>query len=113
MSGLRSLRSSRAPGVRGIKIGRFIGKLLLDIPLFCAPLARSFKTMYVYDMHSSLPQQLDNFKSFNAGPLKRLFNREKVGGPAGIAPPVPALLESRWRVVSSLGKFRVAAWSCN
>jgi len=97
MPGLRILRSGRVPLVRDVKIGPSIPKLLLDVPLyfatvsalrrgrydvlhsheeaafFCAPLSRRFRIPHVYDMHSSLPQQLDNFKSFNFPIIRRVF----------------------------------------
>jgi glycosyltransferase involved in cell wall biosynthesis len=97
--GLTIRRSARVPLVRDVKIGPSIGKLLLDVPLlfstwsalrtrrydlvhsheeaafFCAPLARRYKVAHVYDMHSSLPQQLANFESFNFGPIRKLFSR--------------------------------------
>lgn len=99
MSGLRIIRSARVPLVGDVKIGPSIGKLLLDVPLFfatlkalrtrrydlvhsheeaaffCAPLARRYRLPHVYDMHSSLPQQLDNFKSFNFAPIRNIFSR--------------------------------------
>lgn len=98
MPGLTILRSARVPLVKDVKIGPSISKLLLDIPLlfatwkalrsrryhlvhsheeaafFCAPLTRRFGLPHVYDMHSSLPQQLDNFKSFNFGPIRKVFS---------------------------------------
>ncbi|MGE0114228.1 MAG: glycosyltransferase [Steroidobacteraceae bacterium] len=98
MPGLTILRSARVPLVRDVKIGPSFSKLLLDIPLFfatlkalrsrhydlvhsheeaaffCAPLTRKFGLIHVYDMHSSLPQQLDNFKSFNFGPIRKVFS---------------------------------------
>lgn len=97
VAGLSIRRSARVPFVKDVKIGPSIAKLLLDVPLafatlsalrakrydvihsheeaafFCAPLARKFRTLHVYDMHSSLPQQLDNFNSFNFAPIRKLF----------------------------------------
>lgn len=97
IEGLRLIRSRRVPLVRDVKIGPSVGKLLLDVPLawsawracragrydlihsheeaafFCAPLARAYRLPHVYDMHSSLPQQLDNFQSFNLAPFRALF----------------------------------------
>jgi len=99
MPNLTIRRSARVLGVRDVKIGPSFGKFLLDIPLcfstvaalgrrrydvihsheeaafFCAPLARKHGVTHVYDMHSSLPQQLDNFASFNARPIKSTFHR--------------------------------------
>lgn len=98
MPGLRIIRSARVPLVADVKIGPSVGKLLLDVPLyfstrkalrtggyhlvhsheeaafFCAPLARKFALVHVYDMHSSLPQQLDNFNSFNFAPIRKVFS---------------------------------------
>ena len=92
-------RSPRVPLVRDVKIGPSIGKLMLDVPLFfstlsalrtrrydclhsheeaaffCAPLARRYGLMHVYDMHSSLPQQLSNFESFDFAPIRTAFAR--------------------------------------
>jgi glycosyltransferase involved in cell wall biosynthesis len=97
MPGLTILRSARVPFVKDVKIGPSIGKLLLDVPLFfstlkalrsrrydlihsheeaaffCAPLARRFGLTHVYDMHSSLPQQLANFESFNFALIRKAF----------------------------------------
>jgi glycosyltransferase involved in cell wall biosynthesis len=40
---------------------------------FCAPLKSIFRYKLIYDMHSSLPQQLDNFKFTTSRTLKGLF----------------------------------------
>lgn len=98
MPGLSIRRSARVPLVRDVKIGPSIAKLLLDAPLFfatlsalrtrrydlvhsheeaaffCAPLARRYGAIHVYDMHSSLPQQLSNFNTFNFGPIRKVFS---------------------------------------
>lgn len=98
LPGLTLERSARVPLVTDVKIGPSIAKLLLDLPLawatwralrsgnydlihsheeaafFCAPLARRFGLPHIYDMHSSLPQQLDNFKSFNLSAFRRMFS---------------------------------------
>jgi glycosyltransferase involved in cell wall biosynthesis len=99
MSGLKIVRSSSLPLIKKIKIGPSIPKLLLDIPLyfktvkmlrnnqydvlhsheeaafFCVRLAKKYSLIHIYDMHSSLPQQLSNFKSFNIGILHSMFQR--------------------------------------
>ena len=86
IDGLKIYRSRRSAFVNDVKIGPSIGKILLDIPLyfttrqllkknaydiihsheeaafFCVSLARKFKLLHLYDMHSSLPQQLRNFR---------------------------------------------------
>lgn len=97
LPGLRILRSARPPFVRDVKIGPSLAKILLDVPLyfatrkalkarrydvlhsheeaafFCAGLARRFGLPHVYDMHSSLPQQLGNFRKFDLGPVRGVF----------------------------------------
>lgn len=97
IEGVRIVRARRIPFVRDVRIGPSFEKLLLDLPLmwetwracrarrydlihsheeaafFCAPLARIHGVPHVYDMHSSLPQQLDNFKSFNLAVFRRAF----------------------------------------
>jgi len=40
---------------------------------WCRPLRRIFRFRLIYDMHSSLPQQLDNFKFTKSGLLIRTF----------------------------------------
>jgi glycosyltransferase involved in cell wall biosynthesis len=97
--GLSIRRSTGVPFVRDVKVGPSVAKLLLDVPVFfatvsalrnerydvvhsheeaaffCAPLARKFRALHVYDMHSSLPQQLTNFESFNFAPIRKVFER--------------------------------------
>lgn len=97
MPGLRILRSRSVPFVRDVKIGPSLSKLLLDLPLmmltwkilrtggydvvhsheeaafFCAPMARRLGMVHVYDMHSSLPQQLKNFGKFDFAIVRRGF----------------------------------------
>ncbi|MEM9592044.1 MAG: glycosyltransferase family 4 protein, partial [Pseudomonadota bacterium] len=86
IEGLRTVRSARPPFVKDVKIGPSVAKLFLDVPLYFAtrrmlkennydilhsheeaaffsvPLARRHGIKHVYDMHSSLPQQLRTFK---------------------------------------------------
>lgn len=95
--GLRILRCRRPPLVRQVKIGPSLAKLALDVPLFAATvralranrydvlhsheeasffagwLARRHGLRHVYDMHSSLPQQLRNFSAYDLGLIRRLF----------------------------------------
>lgn len=97
LPGLTIVRAGRPPGVRDVKIGPSLAKILLDVPLFfatrralkqkrydvlhsheeaaffCVGLARRFGLPHVYDMHSSLPQQLANFESFNLAPVRGVF----------------------------------------
>ncbi len=97
MSGLRIVRCAPVPGVRDIRIGPSFAKLWLDFSLyretvkllreeaydvihsheeaafFCGRLARKHGSRHVYDMHSSLPQQLSNFKAFNFFLIRKPF----------------------------------------
>jgi len=99
LPGLTILRSGKPPFVNDVKIGPSISKLFLDFALYSATvrqlrqsrydvlhtheeaaffgprLARKFELIHVYDMHSSLPQQLGNFGSFNLAPLRWVFER--------------------------------------
>ena len=95
MPGLRVFRSLRPPFVRGVKIGPSLAKIPLDALLtltamrraLCrpatmrctrtkkagssAPCSRALlRVPHLYDMHSSLPQQLTNF-AFSRSPLIR------------------------------------------
>ena len=97
LPGLRILRSSRTPFIDDVKIGPSIAKLILDIPLyfetkralskqkydvlhsheeaafFSVHLARKYKIKHVYDMHSSLPQQLRNFRAYDFFLIRAVF----------------------------------------
>jgi len=90
-------RSPRVPWIRSIKIGPSLPKILLDVLLlvkavqlllrnrydlihtheeagfFGIVLAKIFRLRHLYDMHSSLPQQLSNFQSTAFRPVVRLF----------------------------------------
>ncbi|MBN1997963.1 glycosyltransferase family 4 protein [candidate division KSB1 bacterium] len=103
MENLSIHRSIRLPFVKKVKIGPSFVKLLLDIPLFFSALrlmsrnkydilhtheeasffgtllARKYNVSHLYDMHSSLPQQLRNFKYTNSKLIYKLFEKlEKV-----------------------------------
>lgn len=97
--GLNIIRAQSVPGVRDVRIGPSLGKLLLDVPLyletvravrrstydvlhsheeaafFCTGIAKRHGLIHVYDMHSSLPQQLGNFKSYDFSIVRRVFER--------------------------------------
>jgi glycosyltransferase involved in cell wall biosynthesis len=84
--GLRIFRCWRPPGIRAVKTGPSAAKLVLDFFLFCKAVGRLWRTKYdlihtheegnimgvvcqkmtkiphLYDMHSSLVQQMDNFQ---------------------------------------------------
>jgi glycosyltransferase involved in cell wall biosynthesis len=103
IGGLRIYRSLGIPGVRSIRIGPSFTKLALDVLVFFSSLRRLvarrydlldcheeaglmgvllsklFRVPLLYDMHSSLPEQLSNFDYPGARLLRGLFDvAEKV-----------------------------------
>jgi glycosyltransferase involved in cell wall biosynthesis len=97
MPGLRIFRSLKPPFLRGVKIGPSFAKLPLDALLACTALRRALSSRYdavhsheeagfigvllaawlrvphLYDMHSSLPQQLSNFAFSRSPVISRVF----------------------------------------
>ena len=97
LPGLRLLRIPAVPGIRRIRIGPSVQKIPLDMLLMIATFrqliresydllhtheeagfwgtlfSRCFKIPHIYDMHSSLPQQLNNFQFSRSAIIKRLF----------------------------------------
>jgi glycosyltransferase involved in cell wall biosynthesis len=97
MPGLRIFRSSRIPGIRSVAIGPSFSKLALDFLVFLSSmwrllsrrydlldcheeaglmgvfLSRLFGVPLLYDMHSSLPEQLSNFRYSRSKALLGLF----------------------------------------
>jgi hypothetical protein len=97
LPGLQIYRTPRIPWLRHIPIGPSFSKILLDFLLFGVVLFRLFVETYdvihtheeagligavvarwvgahhLYDMHSSLPQQLQNFKAYNYAPIVKSF----------------------------------------
>jgi glycosyltransferase involved in cell wall biosynthesis len=97
MPGLRVFRSLRPPFVNDIGIGPSWRKIALDGLVICTtvrrvlserydvvhsheegswwgvPIARFFGVPHLYDMHSSLPQQLTNFSFSRSRLLRRAF----------------------------------------
>jgi len=95
--GLNIIRSGNWGLIKDVKIGPSIQKVFLDISLylttrkllkknkydvihsheeaafFAVGLAKKYNMLHVYDMHSSLPQQLANFNAFNLGFFKNIF----------------------------------------
>ena len=95
--GLKIIRSGNWGLIKDVKIGPSIQKIFLDISLFLTArkllkqntydvihsheeaaffavrLAKKYNMLHVYDMHSSLPQQLSNFNAFNLGFFKNIF----------------------------------------
>ncbi len=94
---LRIFRAVRPPWVTTVRIGPSVTKIVLDgLMLFTIArrlattkydaihsheemgligvwLARALRIPHLYDMHSSLPQQLSNFKYSRSSALRRLF----------------------------------------
>src|SRR6188768_4057723 len=94
---LRIFRSLRPPFVRRVRIGPSITKLILDVLMMLTIARRVWSDRYdaihsheemglvgvwlakwlgiphLYDMHSSLPQQLSNFTYSQSGALRSLF----------------------------------------
>ncbi|MBN2010330.1 glycosyltransferase family 4 protein [candidate division KSB1 bacterium] len=92
-------RMIRLPFVKKIKIGPSKTKIILDVfvilktlqllltkkydmihsheeaGFFATTFAKWFKLPHLYDMHSSLPQQLTNFKFTRLRPLIRMFDK--------------------------------------
>lgn len=97
LDGLTIHRAARPPWVEDVAIGPSLPKLLLDVPVFVkamklagrndydiihtheeggamgAWIARRFRIPHLYDMHSSLPQQFENFGRFNWRPVISAF----------------------------------------
>lgn len=97
LPGLRIYRTWPVPGIRSVKIGPSISKLPLDTMIALFSLRRMLSERYdlldcheeagfigvllsklfglptLYDMHSSLPEQLSNFRFPGAGWLRGLF----------------------------------------
>src|SRR5262245_25206624 len=97
MPGLRIFRTLRPPFVHGVKIGPSIAKLPLDALLALTALRRAIgggydavhsheeggligivlaamlRVPHLYDMHSSLPQQLTNFAFSRSSLVGRVF----------------------------------------
>jgi glycosyltransferase involved in cell wall biosynthesis len=95
--GLRIFRCWRPPGIRAVKTGPSAAKLVLDLFLFAKALGRLLsgkydlvhtheeanimgvvcqkltKTPHLYDMHSSLVQQMDNFRFTRSRAVVRFF----------------------------------------
>lgn len=95
--GVRIFRSPRLPFLRRVKVGPSLPKIPLDILLFLRALARLWRGRYdamhtheeaaflgallrrlvgvphLYDMHSSLPQQFENFSFTNSRTVVRIW----------------------------------------
>jgi glycosyltransferase involved in cell wall biosynthesis len=95
--GVKIYRTIPIPGINNVRVGPSWSKLLLDIFLFfkCVQmlvirhydiihsheegaflglvLSVIFRTPHLYDMHSSLPNQLENFSFGNCKPIIKIF----------------------------------------
>jgi glycosyltransferase involved in cell wall biosynthesis len=98
MPGFRILRTPRVPGIRRVRIGPSLAKIPLDALVFTSSfkrllthrydlldcheeaglmgvlLGRLFSVPVLYDMHSSLPEQLSNFQYSKNRVLRSLFD---------------------------------------
>jgi glycosyltransferase involved in cell wall biosynthesis len=105
--GVRIVRIPRLPFTRGVKVGPSAKKLVLDAVVllwtlglllrrrydfvhaheeavfFCRLLKPLFRYKLVYDMHSSLPQQLSNFRFTTSRALIGMFERLENASLAG------------------------------
>ena len=99
LPGLRVIRCVRPPLIRRVRVGPSLAKVPLDLSLAVTAFRRALSTRYdaihsheegtaiglvlaallgvphVYDMHSSLPQQLSNFAYSRSRLLRWLFER--------------------------------------
>jgi glycosyltransferase involved in cell wall biosynthesis len=99
LPGLRIFRAARPPFITRVKIGPSTSKLFLDLTLAWTalnqarrgrydavhsheegaaiglPISAALGIPHLYDMHSSLPQQLENFAFSNSTVLRWLFAR--------------------------------------
>jgi glycosyltransferase involved in cell wall biosynthesis len=118
--GLRIFRAPEIPGIRKISIGPSLAKLPLDVMVFFSAVRRLMSARYdlldcheeaglmgvllsklfgvptVYDMHSSLPEQLVNFRYTRSGVLRKLFaiaERWTIKGSAAVIVICPYLQE--------------------
>lgn len=111
LPGLRIIRSWRPPFIRSVPIGPSLRKIVLDAFLCLKAwsvarrgrydaihsheeagvpgvlLARWLKIPHLYDMHSSLPQQLSNFKFSGAALARGVFQKAEdfmIGGSGAV-----------------------------
>lgn len=118
---LRIFRCARPPLLRRIRIGPSVAKALLDVALAATAVRRAAAVRYdavhsheeagllgiwiarwrgiphLYDMHSSLPQQLANFRRARTRLLRKLFERIEsamIGGSRVVITICPALQDA-------------------
>lgn len=132
MTRLRIFRAAPIPGIRDVKIGPSNAKILLDAALylrargllkknrydllhtheeagfFGVGLARRFGLPHLYDMHSSLPQQLTNFRFSRSQSLIALFERlekrtiQSAGAVITICPELMHYVQDRFPQTTSV-----------
>lgn len=134
LPGLRIFRAVKIPGIRKIPIGPSLAKVPLDAAVFLAALRRLMVTRYdlvdgheegglmgvflgrlfgvpaLYDMHSSLPEQLANFRYSHSPGLRRLFElfeRWTVRGSKAIIVICPYLGEVVARIDADRPRFLI------
>lgn len=97
LEGLTTHRCAKLPFINKVKIGPSIPKIFLDVFLyfktrqllkknsydvfhsheeaafFALSFGKKLNMPHLYDMHSSLPQQLSNFKAYNIGFIRKIF----------------------------------------
>jgi len=123
LPGLTIVRCSKPRLVNDVKIGPSGAKLILDLHLyratvrelerqrfdvlhsheeaafFAVSLAKRYGIPHIYDMHSSLPQQLGNFGRYNLAPVRKVFERleryvvDSCDGVITICPDLGELIE--------------------
>ncbi len=132
MAGLRIHRAARVPGIHQVRIGPSKAKILLDVALwrrarqlaarggydllhtheeagfFGVGLARRHRLPHLYDMHSSLPQQLHNFRYSQSRLLVGAFERleartiNQAAAVITICPELQSYVEEKFPGVTSL-----------
>ncbi len=132
--GLTIFRTPAVPGIREIRIGPSLAKLPLDALVFTSSLRRLLSTRYdlldcheeagmmgvvfsklfriptIYDMHSSLPEQLENFRYSSSKPLRYLFDvfeRITIRGSDAVIYVCPYLGEVVERVSADKPRFLI------
>ena len=134
ISGLRIFRTPRVPGIRSVRVGPSVAKLPLDTLVFTSSLRRLLSERYdvldcheeaglmgvvfsklfgvptIYDMHSSLPEQLENFRYSRSRVLRSLLDfaeRVTIRGSEAIIYICPYLGEVVDRIDAEKPKFLI------
>ena len=134
MEGLTIYRTFSVPGIRSVDIGPSFSKIVLDILVFVSSFSRLLKRRYdlldcheeaglfgvifskifntvsVYDMHSSLPEQLENFNYTRSKIIRYFFDvleQLTIRGSAAVIYICPYLKEVIDRVDSKKPSFLI------